>query len=230
MGLSSAADVSMEDLSSIPERVGYLKDLGLDYGWGPTSVLEYVLEHIHLWTGWPWWGSIIALGVLIRQALFKPSLDALVTGAKARNVEHEVKPLREQIRMNQRSDQFKAMQAKAELARIYRKNGIKTSRALLLPALQLPLGFCMYRLIEAMCRLPVPELASESVAWIKDLTIPDPLFILPIVSTGVLYLNLRVWLPPGRAGASSSPYFGKMLTCNTGICGKQSATRYSSIA
>ena len=189
-------DLSAEDLSSIPERIGYLKDLGLDYGWGPTSIVQSVLEHIHIWTGLPWWASIILTGIAMRGALFKPMLDGAKVGAKMRILKPIIDPLRQTANDAARSGNQAAMlEASAELSRVNRDNGTSPTR-LFGSLLQMPVGFGCYRLIEGMCHLPVPGLASESLGWIKDLTVPDPFYIMPLASSAILFLHLRVCLSP----------------------------------
>jgi len=42
-GIDKLAEV---DIASIPERIGYLKEVcGMDFGWGTTSIFQWVLEH-----------------------------------------------------------------------------------------------------------------------------------------------------------------------------------------
>src|SRR5581483_2371770 len=66
----AASDVTTP-LEQIPERIGYLKEAcGLDFGWGPSSMMEWILEHIHIWGGFSWTASIVLLGIGLRASLF----------------------------------------------------------------------------------------------------------------------------------------------------------------
>lgn len=47
--MSSSLNEITKDASPIPEQIGYLKDLGLDYGWGPTSFVQWLIENIHVY-------------------------------------------------------------------------------------------------------------------------------------------------------------------------------------
>ncbi|KAJ5794998.1 Mitochondrial export translocase Oxa1 [Penicillium paradoxum] len=183
--------VDIHDITTIPERIGYLKELGLDFGWGFTSTMQYFIEHIHIWTGMPWWASIVTVGILTRIAMLKPVIGASENAARMANAKPKIDPLRERmISAGREGNQHDAQVARAELQEIHKQYGIKTWKSFL-PMLQIPLGFGCFRVVRAMTSLPVPALATESVGWIKDLTVADTTFILPMIAAGTLCLSLR---------------------------------------
>ena len=188
----SISNLSLDDINSIPEHIGYLKDLGLDFGWGPTSLIEYIIEHLHMWTGMPWWASIVATGLLIRAALVYPMLGASDTATKIQNLKHLSTPIRMRMLQHQAAgNSMELAKAKAEMSKLHQANGVDTKKAFI-PFIQIPLGFGCYRLIKGMAALPVPGLAAESVAWLQDLTVADPYYILPTLSAGMMYLTFKV--------------------------------------
>lgn len=192
---TDVSDLSALDITQLPEKVGYLKDLGLDYGWGPSALIEWIIEHIHIWTGLPWWASIVGTGLLIRLALLKPMMGASDTAAKIQNLKHITNPLRLSMMHHARSQNtLELMKARAELQALHDKHGIKPWKSFI-PMAQIPLGYGCFRVVRGMAALPVPGLASESVAWLKDLTVSDPYFILPAATAGFMYLSFRVRFP-----------------------------------
>ncbi|KAF7166754.1 hypothetical protein CNMCM5623_000261 [Aspergillus felis] len=191
MGVPDLSDLSAADLSSIPEHIGYLKDLGLDYGWGPSSIIQFLIEHIHMWGGLPWWASIVGTGLLLRLALLYPTLGAVDTSTKMLNVKPITEPLRQQMILRGKDgNQMEMMKLRAEIQKIHQEQGITAWKSFI-PMLQIPFGFGCYRVVKGMAALPVPGLTMESVAWLKDLTVADPYFILPAASSLFMYLSLR---------------------------------------
>lgn len=183
------------DVSSIPERIGYLKDLGLDYGWGPTAVMQYVIEHIHIWTGAPWWVSIVGAGILIRILLLKPQMMAMDNGAKMQNIKHLTAPLNEKMFAAQAKDSTEGvLQARQELTALHKQHGIKVYKSFI-PLLQAPFGYGVFRGVRGMAALPVPGLTNESVLWLNDLTIADPYYALPAIASLLLYCSIKVYMP-----------------------------------
>ncbi|KAF4203334.1 hypothetical protein CNMCM8927_008926 [Aspergillus lentulus] len=191
MGVADLSDLSAADLSSIPEHIGYLKDLGLDYGWGPSSIIQFFVEHIHMWGGLPWWASIVGTGLLLRLALLYPTLGAVDTSTKMLNIKPITEPLRQQMIMRGKDgNQVEMLKLRAEIQKLHQEQGIVAWKSFI-PMLQIPFGFGCYRVVKGMAALPVPGLALESVAWLKDLTVADPYFILPTASSLFMYLSIR---------------------------------------
>ncbi|PYH42730.1 membrane insertase OXA1 [Aspergillus saccharolyticus JOP 1030-1] len=198
------------DLTAIPEKIGYLKELGLDYGWGFSSTIEWVIEHIHIWTGLPWWASVVGTGLLIRLALLKPTFEAASTTTKLHNLKHITTPIRaRQMQASYASDTLGMNKARAEMQELHAKYNIKPWKSFV-PMLQIPLGFGCYRVINGMTHLPVPALTTESVAWLQDLTIADPYYILPAISSLCLYLSLKKGGETG-SNAMQNSEVGKLL-------------------
>ncbi|KAL2863525.1 membrane insertase OXA1 [Aspergillus lucknowensis] len=185
-------DLSNIDITSIPERIGYLKELGLDWGWGPSSMVQFVIEHIHIWSGLPWVGSMVATGFLFRFAMMPLFFRAADAGTKISNTRDLTSPIREKmVRFSREGNHTEAMKYRAELSKIHKDHDIKPMRAFIPMFAQLPVGIGCYRVISGMAHLPVPGLTAESFAWITDLTVSDPYFILPLAASVFLHLSLK---------------------------------------
>ncbi|PWY86410.1 hypothetical protein BO94DRAFT_585993 [Aspergillus sclerotioniger CBS 115572] len=185
------SDLSAVDINAIPEQIGYLKQLGLDFGWGTSSIVEWLIEHFHVAAGLPWWGGIVATGIFIRLALLGPMLSAVDASTRLNNIKHLTGPVRKEMMMaHKRNDTVESTKKRAELSRLHSSHGVAPWKAMI-PMAQIPLGFGCYRVVNNMCGLPVPGLATESVAWLQDLTVADPYFILPIVSAVCMHLTLK---------------------------------------
>lgn len=193
---TNVSDLSDLDITQIPEKIGYLKELGLDFGWGPSSIIEWTIEHIHIWSGLPWWASIVGTGLLLRLALLKPMMDASDTSAKIQNLKHLSTPLRASMMYYAREgNNAEVMKIRAQMQDLHNKHGVKPWKAFV-PMLQIPFGYGCFRVVRGMSALPVPGLAGESVGWLKDLTVADPYFILPAATAAFMYLSFRVRLLP----------------------------------
>ena len=58
------------DLTSLIDHPGQLYDLGLDFGYGMTTMFEKTIEAIYLNSGWGWAGSIVAGSFVVRGITF----------------------------------------------------------------------------------------------------------------------------------------------------------------
>ncbi|KAL2136216.1 hypothetical protein VTI74DRAFT_4846 [Chaetomium olivicolor] len=195
----TATPVSLtgSDLLDIPEQIGFLKTLGLDYGWGPTSLMQTVLESVYVYTGLPWWASIGLVALGIRAALFKPSLDASDNQLRYQELLRDPKyaaATEEMKRMLVTGNHLAGAEARARVSLMNKAAGYSLWKTFI-PMLQLPLGFGMFRLLNGMSSLPVPSLETGGVLWFTDLAASDPFFILPIVAGIAMVSGMRIPLP-----------------------------------
>jgi YidC/Oxa1 family membrane protein insertase len=193
--LDSATDFTSESLYNIPEHIGYLKSLGLDYGYGPTSMMEWTLEHIHIFAGTPWCISIALTAVLVRAVLFKLYIGAAENSTRLAYIMPTTKPITDQMRAAQKiGDTDTVLRLRRELSIINKRAGIHLWKSFV-PLAQGVAGFGTFMILRAMAKLPVPGLETGGVLWFHNLTLPDPYFILPFAAAVVLHWVLRVRLP-----------------------------------
>ncbi|KLJ10600.1 hypothetical protein EMPG_14020 [Blastomyces silverae] len=198
----SAVDLASVDISQIPEKLGYLKAIGLDYGWGPSRVIETILESLHIYGGLPWWGAAIGTAVLLRIFVLKFAMGASDTSAKVASVKHLTQPLQEEVKRCYRVNDTVAMQrAQQERKIINETHGIKLRR-LAYPLIQLPLSFGAFRVLRGMAALPVPGLDSEAFLWLSNVTVHDPYFILPVTTGIIMHYTFKLG---GEAAGSKDP-------------------------
>ncbi|MCJ1425449.1 Mitochondrial inner membrane protein oxa1 [Sticta canariensis] len=179
--ISSPLDsITAVEHAALPEYIGYLKDLGLDYGWGPTSLLQTLLEHVHIYSGTGWGLSIILTSLLVRLALLKIFINASDTSARIAVVAPNIALIKARLKEAKASKDIDQLRlVAAELKQLYSAAGIQMWRVFV-PMIQMPLGFGTFRLLRGMADLPVPGLDSAGFLWLTDLTVSDPYFILPV--------------------------------------------------
>jgi YidC/Oxa1 family membrane protein insertase len=178
----------------MPEQIGYLKTLGLDYGWGPTALVEWTLEHIHVLAGTPWWVSITLTAVAFRAIMFKPYINAAENGTKLATIMPIIKPLQAQMSEASRAGKpDEVWKLRQELQMINKRAGIQFYKTFI-PFLQVFVGYGTFVLLRAMAHLPVPGLETGGMLWFTNLTVPDPMFLFPIGTSFVLHWVLRVRL------------------------------------
>ena len=176
----------------VHEHIGFLKELGLDYGWGPTALVETLLEHVHVYLGTPWWASIGITMIIIRAALLSTYIDAADINARRQVVKPLEEPITARIKAAQAErDKMALREALIERRTLHKSAGIVGWKSLV-PFVQLPIGFGVFRLMRGMALLPVPGLENGGLLWISDLTIPDPFWILPVATSWLYYIAFKV--------------------------------------
>jgi len=181
------------DISSIPEKIGYLHEIGINYGWGPTSMIQWTLEHIHIYAGLPWWGAIAATAVALRLITFPFYLKASDMQARQAALSSILKPITQRMSECQRAgDNEGVMMAMRQMGAVRKRAGISWSGQLTPIVMQGVLGFCAFRLIRVMCTMPVPGFLDGGFLWLKDLTASDPFLIMPLVMAASVHALVRM--------------------------------------
>ncbi|KAI0401992.1 hypothetical protein F4802DRAFT_578046 [Xylaria palmicola] len=188
------AELDSTSILDIPERIGFLKELGLDFGYGPTTCCEWLLEHIHVYSGLPWWGSIAAVAVLFRAAMFYPALNGSKHQARLKLLQTtpEYKKAKADFdeAVYRTKDQAAMMYARSEMKRLMSSSGASMWQPFVNFAM-IPFSYGMFRLIRGMAGIPVPGMESGGLAWFSDLTVHDPLYLLPCASVGLAVIMFK---------------------------------------
>lgn len=190
--LPASLDDMIDSIPPVYDHIGFLKEMGLDYGWGPTAFVETLLEHVHIYLGTPWWASIGLSILLIRAAMFKFYIDAADSAARRQAIKHLEEPITARMKVAQAEKNTIGMQeARYERSALHKAAGIIWWRSLI-PLVQVPIGFGTFRLMRGMASLPVPGFDVGGLLWIYDLTVSDPYYFLPLATAWAYYYAFKV--------------------------------------
>ncbi|CAG8538835.1 7551_t:CDS:2 [Ambispora leptoticha] len=164
-------------------KIGDLKALGLVH-YTPVGAVEALLEVIHVLAHLPWWGSIVATTLLFRLLLFPIAVKSAQRNARLANLSPIIQKTMEQIKSAHRAkDQQTVAEKTSELQRIYRANDVHPLKMLGSGLIQAPIFISFFMALRDMCNLPVPGFRDGGIAWFTDLTMKDPYFVLPLLSS-----------------------------------------------
>lgn len=185
--------LSSEHLTSVEPHIGYLKELGLDFGWGTTSILQWAVEHVYVYTELPWYGAFLATALIIRIILLPIFRLGADSSGRLASVQHVLRPMKDKmLAAKAQNNHAEMMMVWKESRMIEKRAGIKKWRTFLPLLIQAPLAFGAFRLTRNMVDLPVPGLEHGGALWFTDLTASDPYMIIPVLTSIFLYLGMRV--------------------------------------
>ncbi|KAF7547134.1 hypothetical protein G7Z17_g7937 [Cylindrodendrum hubeiense] len=189
LDLTSIADLGSASILNMPEDLGFLSAIGLDYGWGPTSVMQWVLEHVHVYSGWGWGGSIIATALILRAVMFYPQVRSLRFNAAMNLMRQDPrgKEAMDLVKKGYQTGDREILQKGQFLNKMVREQYGAYNSGMLWSFVQIPFSFGLFRIIGGMSNIPVPSLETSGYLWFSDLTASDPYFILPALGSGLLF-------------------------------------------
>jgi YidC/Oxa1 family membrane protein insertase len=183
------------DPTRLIDHAGHLQELGLDYGWGMTTLFEKCIEAIYLQSGWGWAGSIMAASVVVRCATFALQAMSSDKMAAMASLGPVTKPIQEKMEAaiargdKQQADIYKMQQA--AIVKPYVGGMLSTGGFMIAQAW---IGFSAFRFLRAMGELPVPGMTHDGFLWFTDLTISDPYYILPAATSAIMYAVFKASL------------------------------------
>lgn len=155
------------------ERVAPGLDLVKDYGIFTilAKPLYWLLDKLHGFIG-NWGFSIMALVLLIKIAFYWLQAKGYESMAKMKAINPKVMAMRERYKDN-------PQQMQQEMMRIYREEKVNPLGGCLPIMVQIPVFIALYWVL-----LSSVEMRNAPwIGWIRDLSTPDPYFILPTVMT-----------------------------------------------
>ena len=158
----------------------------VDYGWFSivAKPLFMGLRYLHdRWIynyGW----AIVLLTVIINLAMFPLKLKSIRSGQEMQRIAPLVKGIQEKYKGHKFNDPRK-QRMNQEIMKLYQEHHINPLGGCLPMVLQLPFLYGFYKVLD----LSIELRHAPWFAWIKDLSAPDPLYILPtlmIITTFIM--------------------------------------------
>ncbi|MGH4051687.1 MAG: membrane protein insertase YidC [Clostridium sp.] len=141
--------------------------------------------------------SIILFTILIRLILLPLSVKQLKSTAKMGAIQPEMKKVQEKYKKDPQKSQ-------QEVMKLYKENGVNPMGGCLPMLIQMPILIALYSLFRNL------DMQGAGFLWMVDLTKPDPIYILPILSTVTTYFSSKLMQPPG--GGAQSKQSSTMTT------------------
>ena len=162
-------------------------ELVKDYGFFTilSKPLYWLLDKLHGVIGnWGW--AIVALVLLLKILFYPLNAKAYASMAKMKAINPKVMDLRERYKDN-------PQQMQQEMMRIYREEKVNPMGGCLPILIQIPVFIALYWVLLSSVEMR----GAPWILWIKDLSVRDPYFILPIVMTLTTLLQTALNpLPP----------------------------------
>ena len=164
------------------EKLAEGLELTVDYGYLTVIAqpLFWLLQHIHSFVGnWGW--SIIIVTLLIKALFYKLAETSYRSMANMRRVQPKMMAIKERYA----DDRQRQSQAMMEL---YKKEKINPLGGCLPMVIQIPVFIALYWVLLESVELR----QAPFIFWIRDLSIKDPYFVLPVIMGISMYIQQKL--------------------------------------
>lgn len=199
------------DASPASEYLGMdppLESLGLA-SWWPPGRMQYIMEYLHSGLGMdlPWWQVVIITTLCVRMVAFPLVIISQRNVARLNNCMPQMQILQDKLSdARRRGDTYDSAILGQEMQKMMKEKNINPLKNMIPITFQLPLFMSMFMGLRGMANLPLESMMSGGLYWFKDLTVPDPFYVLPALTATSLYFQLRL-----GADGMTTQNFGPMV-------------------
>jgi hypothetical protein len=149
----------------------------------PVGAAEWLLETVKVSTGLPWWATILCSVVISRVAMTPFFISSQRNNALLHNIRPELDVINARVAQHEQAgDKALVQQERYQLAQVYRKHGINPLTSLALPLVQLPIMVSFFIALRKIAALEHPIMQHGGILWFQDLSLPDPMYALPVLT------------------------------------------------
>ncbi|XP_030385243.1 mitochondrial inner membrane protein OXA1L [Scaptodrosophila lebanonensis] len=198
--LSSQVEV-VENLNAAGEAT--FASIGLG-GWTPVGLVQNCMEFLHCTWELPWWGAIAIGTLVVRTIIFPLVIVAQRNSAKMNNNMPQMQLL--QLKMTEARQSGNALESARyaqEMMLFMREKGVNPLKNMVVPLAQAPLFISFFMGLRQMANTPVASMREGGLWWFTDLTVADPLFLLPLITSATLYLTIEIGTDSARLSAAN---------------------------
>ncbi len=171
-----------------PKHYGQLKAAGNDleraisWGWFEPLVkgLYAVLAWLHGYVG-NWGLAVMALTLLLKIATFPLANKSYHAMAKMKRLQPQLEKLKEKHKNNQQA-------MAVDMMALYKKEKVNPMSGCWPMLIQIPIFFAMYKVVLVMFEFRHAPLGG----WITDMSVHDPLYVLPILMGASMWVQFRL--------------------------------------
>ena len=159
-------------------------DFGI-FAWLVVPLLR-ALKWINGYIGNYGW-SVVLLTVLINLAMFPLRHKSVVSMRKMQEVQPEVKAIQDRYAKLKMSDPARS-KMNVELMNLYRERGVNPASGCVPMLLTFPVLIAFYSMLSVAIELR----GAPFIAWIHDLSAPDPFYVLPILMGATMFIQQKM--------------------------------------
>lgn len=170
-----------------------LASLGLGALYTPVGLVQILLDSLHMTTGMPWWGTIAVTTLALRVCLFPLSIKFAKNAAKMAKLQPELSEIMKKVQYYSKigATELKNKE-QMKIPELYQSHDCSPFTMMTLPFMQLPFFMSFFIGLRKMALAPLDSMKTGGMLWFSDLTLPDPMYTLPLIACGLFVTNIQL--------------------------------------
>lgn len=164
----------------------------------PVKALMYLIDYVHIFTGFEWWGSIVATSIMIRLCTLPFMINQLKATSKLTLLRPKLEVIKEEMQ-NKGMEPAAVADGQRRMQELMREYGVTPFTPLKGLLIQGPIFISFFMAIRNMVDT-VPSLKMGGPFWFTDLTTPDDMYILPVLTALTFWITVELNAQEGLEG------------------------------
>ncbi|XP_075518057.1 mitochondrial inner membrane protein OXA1-like isoform X2 [Primulina tabacum] len=164
----------------------------------PVAALQYLIGYVHMHTGFNWWASIALTTILIRGLQLPIMINQLISTSKLTLLRPRLEEIKEEMQNKDMSPDAVA-DGQARIKELLKEYGVTPFTPLKGLLISGPI-FCSFFFAIRNLSENVPSFKEGGALWFTDLTTPDSLFILPVLTALTFWITVECNAQEGLEG------------------------------
>ncbi|EPS67807.1 hypothetical protein M569_06967, partial [Genlisea aurea] len=153
----------------------------------PVAALQYLIDYVHVSTGLDWWASIALATLFIRVVQIPVMIHQLKVTSKI----NLLRPHMEKLQQEMENVGMDHVERQAKLKALYKEHGVSPFTPLKGILISGPI-FCSFFFAVRKLAENVPSFKQGGTLWFTDLTTPDSLYILPLLTALLFWSTVEL--------------------------------------
>jgi len=202
--IHTASEVAPDAVGNVGSSLSEVAAATVDCSY-PTAALQHLIDYVHTQAGLPWWLSIAATTVAIRVMVLPVLVFQMKATARLTLMRPELERITNAIKESGYDPKVTEVNQK-RMKDLFTQHKTNPFMPLMGAFVQAPLFISFFFAIRNMAE-KVPSFQDGGALWFTDLTTPDSMYILPILSGLFTLATIELGAMDGMQG---QPMMGKM--------------------
>lgn len=170
--------------------------------WPTTAALMYAIEYFHVAQGYEWWMAIVGATIFMRTVTFPLVVMQMRNTARMQLAKPELEALQAKMKTNPSQDPELATAYYQEMQRVWKKYDVNPFKSFAPILINAPVFISFYFAISKMAS-GVPSFTTGGPSMYPDLSIADPTYSLPILSSLTFLASVELGTVEGMQTSQS---------------------------
>lgn len=179
------------------DAVPTLQSVGLG-GWSPSGMVQQLLDILHASTGLPWWATIAISTMVVKICLLPLTIKGQKSSIHMNNHLPQMQHLQAKMtEARNTGNQLEAARIANELVVFMKEKNVNPLKSMIIPMAQAPVFISFFFALRGMANLPMESFKTGGMLWFTDLTVADPYYLLPLITSVSLFCTLELGAESG---------------------------------